>query len=77
MAAALASLQPKIGAACAPGPPGPILTEYRFEDNVLVEIRTDLNRDGKMDFWQFYEKASPFAFESKTDQNAQVRGSAA
>jgi hypothetical protein len=57
------------GIGCAPAPGPPIPTEYRCENDVVVEIRQDTNFDGKMDLWRFYDRAYLVRFRCDLDHD--------
>src|SRR5258706_5072026 len=52
--------------------PNPIPTTCRFEQDVLVEMSQDENRDNRPDLWWFYERGRLVRFESDSDNDGKA-----
>jgi hypothetical protein len=67
VAAAGGGAGPRGGAAGSPGPPPAVIVRYEFEGDALKSLAIDRDRDGRDDYFAFYQRGRLVRVEIDTD----------
>src|SRR5215218_9372714 len=71
-AAAGGGAGPRGGAAGSPGPPEKVIVRYEFEGHALKSLAIDRDRDGREDYFAFYERGRLVRVETDGDGDGVV-----